>query len=170
MKFTIQETKMTRDEISYFTNRITTGNATGIIVVLFDIYSCYADDAKQALRKGRDEKRLKEFTHAIRQASQVLRHLKNALDFKYEISKDLYALYDFCERSLARAVYSLDVTEIDNTLKIMDQIGESFRQIAKKDEAPPIMGHSQKVTAGYTYGRNDVNEMVYSDKNRGFFV
>ncbi len=161
---------MTRDEISCFTNRITSGNATGIIVVLFDIYSCYTDDAKRALRQGRNEKSIREYTHALHQASQVLRHLKNALDFKYDISKNLYALYDFCERALARAVYSLDTTEIDNTIKIMDQIGESFREIAKKDEAPPVMGHSQKVHAGYTYGRTDVNEMVYSDRNRGFFV
>ena len=83
---------MTREEISCFTNRITSGNATGIIVVLFDIYSCYADDAKCALRRGRDDKSLSEYTHAIRQASQVLRHLKGALDFKYDISKNLYSL------------------------------------------------------------------------------
>ena len=161
---------MTREEMSTFTNRISTGNSTGIMVVLFDIYSCYTDDAKAALRRGRDEKSLKEYTHALRQASQVLRHLKNALDFKYEIAADLYSLYDFCERSLAKAVYSLDVTEIDNTIKIMDEIGSSFREIAKNDSSPAVMGHTQRVSAGFTYGRTDVNEMISMDRNRGFFV
>ena len=161
---------MTREEIAGFTTRISGSNATGIIVVLFDIYSCYADDAKRALRSGRDGKHMKEYISAIRHASQVLEHLKKALDFKYDISNNLYALYDFCERALARAIYSLDTVEIDNTLKIMDQIGESFREIAENDDSPALMGHTQQVSAGYTYGRHDVNELVSSDKNRGFFV
>ena len=161
---------MTREEIAGFTNRISGSNATGIIVVLFDIYSCYTDDAKAAIRKGRDDKHIREYISALRHASQVLRHLKGALDFKYEISGNLYSLYDFCERAMARAMYSLDTSEIDDTLKIMDQIADAFRQIAEKDDAPAVMGHAQKVSAGYTYGRNDINEMVSMDKNRGFFV
>ena len=161
---------MTREEIAGFTNRISGSNATGIIVVLFDIYSCYTDDAKAAIRKGRDDKHIREYISALRHASQVLRHLKNALDFKYDISSNLYSLYDFCERSLARAMYSLDVKEIDNTLKIMDEISGAFREIAKNDDSPAMMGHAQKVSAGYTYGRNDINESVSLDRNRGFFV
>ena len=161
---------MTREEISGFTNRISSENATGIIVVLFDMYSCYTDDAKRAIRLGRDKKQIDEYTEGLRHASQILRHLKGALDFKYDISYDLYGLYDFCERSLARAMYSLDVTEINNTLKIMDQISEAFREVAKNDSSPALMGHAQKVSAGYTYGRNDINESVSLDRNRGFFV
>ncbi len=161
---------MTREEKAGFTNRISASNATGIITVLFDIYSCYTDDAKIAIRKGRQRNNIKDYMMALRNASQVLRHLKKALDYKYDISKNLYSLYDFCERKLAHAMYTLDVKDIDDTLKVMDNIGEAFREIAKNDSSPALMGHAQKVSAGYTYGRYDVNESVSVDKNRGFFV
>ncbi len=161
---------MTKEEISIFTNRISSCNGTGIIAVLFDIYSCYTDDAKCALKKMGEKDALKDYTYSLRQASLVLRHLKGALDFKYDISKDLYSLYDYCERALAKAAYSLDETEIDNTIKVMDQIGASFREIAKNDTSPSVMGHTQKVRAGFTYGKYDVNETVYTEVNRGYFV
>ena len=161
---------MTREEKSGFTNRITTANSTGIIAILFDMYLCYTDDAKTAIKKGRDEKNLKAYTAALRSASAVLRHLKGALDFKYEISGNLYAIYDFCERALARAMYSLNLKEIDDTIRVMDMIGDSFREIARNDDSPALMGHTEKVSAGFTYGRADVNETVNMDTNRGFFV
>ena len=161
---------MTSKEKQGFINRITSSNATEIIAVLFDVYSCYTDDAKTALKKGRDEKCIGEYTDALRSASKVLRHLKNSLNFKYDISNDLYSLYDFCERSIARAMYSLDVTEIDNTLKVMDQIGESFREIAQKDDSPAIMKHAEKVSSGYTYGRTGMVDMISLERNRGLFV
>ena len=161
---------MTPKEKQGFVNRITSSNATEIIAVLFDVYSCYTDDAKAALKKGRDAKSIGEYTDALRGASKVLRHLKNSLDFKYDISNDLYSLYDFCERSLAKAVYTLDVNEIDNTIKVMDQIGESFREIANKDKSPSIMKHAEKMSSGYTYGRTGMMDMVSLEKNRGLFV
>ncbi len=161
---------MTLREKQGFTNRITSGNATGIIAVLFDIYSCYTDDARIALKKGRDEESIKSYTEALRNASKVLRHLKNSLDFKYDISNDLFSLYDYCERSLAKAMYSMDVTDIDNTITVMDEIGKSFRQIAADDHSPSIMKHAEKVSSGYTYGRTGMMDMVCMDKNRGLFV
>lgn len=36
------------------------------------------------------------------------------------------------------------------------------------EQSLPSMKNTEKIYAGLTYGKNDLNEMVMSDKNRGF--
>ncbi|MCR4674930.1 MAG: flagellar protein FliS, partial [Lachnospiraceae bacterium] len=155
------------------TLRITESNQTELIVILYEIYFSYIDDAVELLGKmkdSRNEKDIEEYGKELRMASQVLRHLKEALNFSYEISGNLFALYDFCERSIAKASYSFLEEDLENTKKVMEPLYESFQEVAKKDASLPTMKHTQKISAGYTYGRTDVTESVAIENNRGFFA
>ena len=164
---------MTKEKISEFKLRITESNRTQLIVVLYEIYFSYINDALDFL-KNMTEERTKEqtddYVKSIRMASMVLRHLKEDLDFSYEISRELYSLYDFCERKLAKAGYSFSKENLEETLSVMKPLCESFREIAKADTSSPMMQHTQKISAGYTYGRHDVTESVAMESNRGFFA
>lgn len=164
---------MTKEQISSYKLRITESNPTELIVLLYEIYFSYVEDAVDLLSQMDEKKEtldIDSYGKNLRMASMVLRHLKEDLNFSYEISENLYALYDFAERSIAKASYSLEKDDLENTYKVMKPLYESFKEVAKADHSEPMMQHAQKISAGYTYGRNDVTESLGSDINRGFFA
>ena len=97
--------------------------------------------------------------------------MKEALDFSYDISYSLYALYDYVERTLARAMYEQKADTIHAAGNVMRHLQDSFVQLAKEDASAPLMGNTQQVTAGLTYGKGKLNEsMGNMEINRGFFA
>ena len=156
---------MTNEDKKNYTRRITQGNKSDIIVVLFDIYFSYEQDVREAIINNDNE----AFGISIHKAGKVLNHLKTDLDFKYEISAQLYSLYDYVQRCLAKVTYRKSVTELDNAAVVMKGLREAFIEVAKSDESGQQMQNAETVVAGYTYGRNSLNEMT-DGTNRGFFA
>ena len=164
---------MTKEKISSFKLRITESNRTELVCILYEIFFDYLKEAEHALGemgKKRDSELLDAYGDALRGASMVVRHLEDALDFKYEISGNLYSLYGFVERTIAKATYRLEKEELDHCLLVMEPLYQSFLEVAKQDDSKPLMQNTQKVTAGYTYGRNDVTEGFGVSDNRGFLA
>ena len=158
---------MTNEQKQIYTRRITESNPTGIIVILYEMFFDDTKEAKEALNI-QDHKTAGE---AIRHAEQVLIHLKNALNFKYEVSLQLFPLYDFCQRALARANYQGTVTGIEEAERIMEPLRNAFSEVAKQDTTAPVMQHTQRMVAGMTYGRTDITETTAGyDNNRGFLA
>lgn len=158
---------MDQQQISTFTRRIVSGNRSEIIEVLFDIYFSYAADGEEAL----EEKDYKASQNALRHCDQVLQHLKEALDFHYEVSGPLYSLYDFCQRQVARAVYTGKPNALHEAAVVMRPLQEAFSVVAREDDSQPLMQNAQQVTAGYTYGKNDITETMDAEEiNRGFLA
>ena len=157
---------MTKEDKIIFTRRITQGNRSDIIVVLFDIYFAYEEDARRALssedRQG--------FADSLEHMEQVADHLKQALDFTYELSAQLFALYDYVHRCLAKAGYRHRDQELDEASGVMKELREAFIEVAKADDSASQMQNAQTVVAGYTYGRGSLNEVTEGDRNRGFFA
>lgn len=157
---------MTKEDKVIFTRRITQGNKSDIIVVLYDIYFAYEEDAKKALqaedRQG--------FSDALGHMEAVADHLKQALDFAYPLSPQLFALYDYVQRCLARCGYRFDLQGMEEAASVMKELREAFIEVAKADDSATQMQNAQTVVAGYTYGRGSLNEMTEGDGNRGFFA
>ena len=157
---------MDQEHIATFTRRITNGNKSEIIVVLYDMIIVDLDDALEGINNGDQQ----EYMEALRHASEVLGHLQEALDFEYDISKDLYGLYDFSKRSIAKSMYTGREEGILEAKKVLEPLAEAFKEVAKADNSEPLMANAQTVSAGMTYGRNDINEAVQSGDNRGFLA
>lgn len=157
---------MDQEAVTTFTRRITNGNKSQIIAVLFDMVLVDLDDATEGLKNHEQE----EYMEALRHANEVLEHLQNALDFKYDISKDLYSLYDYCKRSIAKAMYSGRDEGINEAREVIEPLAEAFREVAENDDSAPLMENTQKIAAGLTYGKTDVNEAVDTNDNRGFLA
>ena len=158
---------MKREEIVDFNRKIAQSNPTQLICVLYEIYFAYERDALEALEAGQQE----DYVAAVRGCSRVVLHLRSVLDFSYEISGELYALYTFVARELAKAMYREKKEEILNAGKIMKTLQEAFAQVAKEDLREPMMNNTQEVTVGLTYGRNRLNESVAKDiGTRGFWA
>lgn len=150
-----------------FTRRLSQCNSGGMIVIIYEICFAYMEDARQAHAKGRHD----EMKAAIRKAQNVLDELIGSLNFAYEISPNLYALYVFCKNELARTLYENRMDGLEEADKVMRRLYHSFAEAAKQDTSAPIMSNTQQIYAGMTYGRNQLNEndMDY-DRQRGFFV
>ena len=145
---------MTDEQKKDFTRRITQANRGELVVIKYEILFAYFQDARTAHEAGNHE----QFKQAVRQASVVLKDFEDTLDFKYEISSQLYAIYDYHCRQLSKAILHKSVVEIDQAEEMLRQLYEAFKEAAKTDSSAPLMQNTQQVYAGYTYGKNNLNE------------
>ena len=151
---------MTREMKQIFTRRITEANRTQLIVILYDMTLTYLKDATVAQEIGCDQ----EYKKAVQCARNCISELRNSLDFAYDLSKNLFALYIFADRELA-------ANRIQDVVKMFKKLRDAYQTVSKKDDSKPLMQNTQDVYAGFTYGRTDVNEnlMNYSSA-RGYCV
>lgn len=158
---------MTKEDVSVYTRRITQGNRTDIIVVLYDVYLNYMDAALKAFDCG-DEAGLKD---AVYHCNEVIRHLEKDLNFAYEISVNLYQLYNYIERLFAKFSYKKDRELLEQTIPIIENLREAFAAVAEEDDSGRVMKNAQTVIAGITYGRGSLYEMTNDyDCRRGFYA
>jgi flagellar protein FliS len=150
-----------------FTRRLTQCNRGEMIVIIYDIYFAYAEDAKKAYADGEHE----AYKEAVRKAQKVLSELIHSLNFSYELSKNLYQLYVYSRNCLSRAVYENRLDGILDAERVMQRLYTSFEQVAKLDKSAPLMHNTQQVYAGMTYGRSQLNEdYMETDQGRGFLA
>lgn len=150
-----------------FTRRLSQCNAGEMIVIIYDIGFAYLSDAKKAHEQCDGEAQ----KDALRKAQRVLNELIGSLDFSYDLSKNLYALYRFCKEQLSRAMYENRMDGVEETEKILRRLYASFVEVARQDKSAPLMKNTQQVYAGMTYARDAVNEDYMDvDYHRGFLV
>ena len=158
---------MDKEKIKQFTVRITESNRTELVAVMYDMIETYFEDACLAWEKSDTD----AFKQHVRGADRVLKELSGILDFKYEISDNLYALYTWCRQQLSLTMAKNDLTGIENAKKVLIPLGDSFRKLAKEDKSAPMMRNRENVTYGATYGRSDISENIGAlDTNRGYFA
>ena len=150
-----------------FTRRLSQCNSGEMIVIMYEILFAYMEDAKKAHSEDRHE----EMKAAVRKTQNVLDELISSLDFTYDLSANLYALYNFCKNELARTMYQNRMDGLEEAEKILRRLYGSFVEAAKQDTSGPIMQNTQQVYAGMTYAKGALNEnFVDVDSQRGFFV
>ena len=157
---------MTKEKIQQYTLRIARANSTDTIVILYEMLLDYVDDAEKAL-KLKDETALAD---AVRKARGCLNELLQSLNMDYEIAGNLKQLYMFCLRKLVHTQAGHEEAP-DEIRRVIVPLRDAFEQIAKLNQSGPVMGNSQTVYAGLTYGRNTLTEnMTDQGANRGMRV
>jgi len=158
---------MNKDKISAFTLKIASSNGCGLISILYDIYKEYEADALDNFEAGKVDEALT----ALRKCSEVVCHLQRDLNFEYKVSSNLYALYDYVKRNIAKSMYKATPEGLLEGKKVMDELGLAFRQLALSDESKPIMRNTQQVMAGITYSKGSLNESIMGNQtSRGFWA
>jgi flagellar protein FliS len=158
---------MNRDKISAFTLKIASSNGCGLISILYDIYKEYEKEALDHFSAGQVD----EAVDALKKCAEVVNHLQKDLNFHYKVSSDLYALYDYVQRNVSKSIYKANSEGLLEAKRIMDELGNAFDQLAKKDLSQPLMQNTQYVRAGVTYGREALNESLMGNQNsRGFWA
>lgn len=158
---------MTDEKKKEFTRRLTQCNSSEMIVIQYDIFFAYVEDALEAFEEGGEP-----FKQAVQHADAVLVRLQDSLDFKYEIAKQLYPLYNYGRRQLALAQATHKRKQITNARNVMMKLYDAFAKIAAEDTSEPVMHNAQTVYAGFTYGKHSINEELIDDsqRSRGFLV
>ena len=157
---------MKKEQIQDFTIRISQCNRGGLIVIMYEICFTHIGDAKAAY----ENKDWEEFKEALRRAERTIDELIAALDFSYDLAKNLYSIYVFCRDSLAKSMYKRDIEDLQLAERLLKRLYDAFEKAAAEDTSPPLMSNTQQVYAGYTYGRDDVATYQEFDTSRGFFV
>ena len=155
---------MQKEQIREFTLRISQGNKSEIIVVLFDVLRVYLEAAE----KASSYEKLKE---EIRNAQAVIYDLRKSLNRKYEIAVSLDSLYSYWYKTLEMAVVKNDNSNIPAVKRMTVKIRDAFDKAAQTDDSAPAMSNTEKVYAGLTYGRGALSETTdITGGGRGFLA
>lgn len=158
---------MTSEKKQEFTLKITSANKTQLVVIIYDMALAYLDEAVNA-KKAEDKK---AFLEAVDRGQKCVESLLSGLDFDYEISHALWHLYFYVIKILSRAIKNVDDNDICEAMRILTALRNSFEEVSKEDKSKPMMGNTQSVVAGITYGRNSLNEDLQNNGNRrGYFA
>lgn len=158
---------MQREQIQDFTRRIAQGNRSGLTLVTYDIFFAYLADAREAYGKEDWD----SYKQALRKAQKAISELIGTLNFSYHLAGGLYQIYIYCRELLAVSLYKRSAAGIDEADKLMRKLYIGFEKAAETDNSGPLMKNTERVYAGYTYGREDVVENCPDiGRSRGFLV
>ena len=158
---------MTQEIKQELTRRLTYCKRGEMVVIMYDILFAYLDDGIQA----KEEQDYQSFKYAVNRAEQVVNRLMQDLNFEYEISGSLYAEYQFVNKLLSMAVYKNSSQNLEDAKRVLKNLYDAFKEVARQDTSEPLMRHTQQVVAGMTYQRGSLTETLQgSESSRGFLA
>ena len=158
---------MTRELKQEFTLRITQANKTQLITILYEMVLLYLDEAQEALRV--EDKA--EFKSAVRKIRGCMNELTASLNLDYELAQNLLQLYLYVNRELVQASSHYEPENLEHVRLVIGGLHKAYEKIEGQGTSGPVMGNTQAVYAGMTYGRNTLMENVADPaSNRGFCV
>ena len=158
---------MDNEKKQAYTRRITQANSTEMVVILYDMTLDYVEEAQESLKNGEDDS---TFIDAVSKIQGCISELIESLHMEYEPAGDLRRLYDFCIRRIAVSQAKRDGSILDEVVRVIKPLREAYSKITDKNTGGPVMGNSQTVYAGLTYGKDELIESLSTNANRGFLV
>lgn len=158
---------MTKELKQEFTLRITHANKTQLITILYEMILLYLAEAKETL--SAEDKT--EYKNAIRKIRGCMDELITSLHMEYALAQNLLQLYLYINRELVQASMHYRQENLEHVEFIIKKLHTAWKQIETQDMSDPIMGNTQIVYAGLTYGRNTLTENMSNLKeNRGYSI
>lgn len=158
---------MTKELKQEYTLRITQANKTQMITILYEMVLLYIDEAEKAL----DGDNKVEYKSAIRKIRGCMNELVASLNFEYELAHNLMQLYLYVSKELVKASSHYDRENLEHVRLVIGQLHQAYKELELQDKSAPVMGNTQTVYAGLTYGRNTLTENIADPAaNRGFCV
>lgn len=158
---------MTDEKKQEFTLRITQANQSQLVVILYELFFSYLEEAKTAIEAGEKD----AFSKAVGKSHDCLLELIGSLKMEQPLAQNLYQIYLFVSRQIGLANGKKTYEPLIDAERLMRKLYESYKKDSVNDTSGPVMKQAQTVYAGLTYGRSDVNEnMADPDANRGFWA
>lgn len=158
---------MTKELKQEYTLRITQANKTQLITILYEMALLYVDEAEEALTAGNRT----ELKNAVRRIQGCMCELMDSLHMEYEVAQNLLQLYLYVNREVAKAALYDNVENLEHVRPVLKKLAAAYKEIEAQDMTGSVMGNTQAVYAGLTYGKDTLAESMASpDANRGFCV
>lgn len=158
---------MTSECKQQFTLRISQANPTQLVVILYEMCLEYLKESRDIMEAGD----VQAFHEAIRKTRGCLSELMESLDLEYEPAPAMLQLFLYCVRRLTYGEFHRDVQALNEVEKVLVPLHDAYAQIQDQNPAGPVMGNSQAVYAGLTYGRTSLVENTGDPgSNRGMFA
>jgi len=157
---------MNSEKKQEFTRRISQANSTEMVVILYDMTLAYIDDAKAVDIKSQNG--ANDFHAAIGHIQGCLSELMASLNCEYEPAPTMKELYRYCIRRVGASEVKQEPGILDEVVKVIVPLRDAYDKISGENTGGPVMGNSQEIYAGLTYGRNNLNENYVEQNNRGF--
>lgn len=158
---------MTAELKREYTLRITQANKTQLITILYEMVLLYLDEAENALTDGNKV----EFKNAIRKIRGCMDELTASLHLEYELAQNFLQLYLYVNSELVKAASHDSKENLEHVRLVIGRLRDAYAKIEGQDTSGPVMGNTQSVYAGLTYGRNTLTENITDPSaNRGFCV
>ena len=90
--------------------------------------------------KGIEEKDIQSAHHSIIKAQNIIDHLNETLDKKYELSGSLASLYDYISRRLIEANIKKDRDILSEVLDLTSQLRDTWQEALKIYRTPVASG------------------------------
>lgn len=126
----------------YKENNVATASPGELTLMLFE--GCW-----KFLKKARiaiEEKNIQEANNNLIKAQKIVLELMNSLDFSYQISHDLFKVYDFVYLELIQINVTKDIKRLDPIIDIMYGYYETWKEAVKKDR---LSKHAESGSGGY---------------------
>jgi flagellar protein FliS len=76
---------------------------------------------------------LAEINRGLQKAQKIINYLKNSLDTNYDVAKNLYSLYDYCNWILLQANIKKEPLKLDEIVEIIHGLKESYIQADRNE-------------------------------------
>ena len=155
---------MNNNMIRTYSYRISQATRSQLVVITYDIIADYLNEAlNDDASSGYKEK--------LHMAMRGIDQLITGLDMEYEISVQLYQLYNYMKRTLISAQVSGERDSVSRVITMLGKLRTSFLEVSQLDDSKPLMKNTEKVYSGLTYSRYGANETVQDTlKSRGYKV
>ena len=155
---------MNNDMIRTYSYRISQATRSQLVVITYDIITDYLNEAlNDDASSGYKEK--------LHMAMRGIDQLITGLDMEYEISVQLYQLYNYMKRTLISAQVSGERDSVSRVITMLGKLRTAFLEVSQLDDSKPLMKNTEKVYSGLTYSRYGANEAAQDTlKSRGYKV
>lgn len=157
---------MTNEMKQEYTLRISRANKTQLVVILYEMLLEYIEEARFAY----GQKDTEGFALNVQRAVGCIRELNFSINYEAGTASNLFSLFVFCNKELSKAVLHNTAEELYHVERIAKKLLEATRQMAKTDTSEAVMGNTQSIYAGLTYGKEALIVHLNAAENRGYQV
>lgn len=149
---------------SDYVQRISSATPNQLNIITFELCISNIDDAIKNFNND-----INIYNKHIDISLLLLKEIIISLDFKYDISKELYKIYIFINKLLIKSKIKFVQSDLVSSRDCLSTIKEAFEQIKESDNSKTVVKNASKVFAGLTYGKDGtLSEYIDNSTTKGF--
>ncbi|MBP2071879.1 flagellar export chaperone FliS [Thermoanaerobacterium butyriciformans] len=117
--------------LEYKRNSIMTASPEELVMMLYNGIIRFVNEAKQAI----DDKNIERAHNSITRAQDIVLELMSTLDMQYDISKNLYSIYEYLSRRLIEANLKKDKVALDEVESLVSDLKDTWGKAMDKVRA-----------------------------------